>query len=473
MFENFNARFIHDTGIKNFGIGDLILGYSFELQYTSYRGTWLSCINSLQVFIDDKEIPQDHLGFVLNGKEFMIHELSELFREYWYILDYAKIKVYAEGGLPVGSSHKLYVKMGGHGSYGNYTGDGKYELRYNEATKTLPVLAEYDQICPDSPPAPKMDGIKLCCSLYSFTDPFTAHRWSVEDCVRKAAELGYEGVELVASQMVPNYPYPTDEWMDWFAGILKKYGLKMVCWSAYVDVGLRSDREQTEEEIYRFAVNDMINAKRLGAEVVRSQFGITPNVFRRMLPVCKKLGIRLAIELHNPHNPDVPIWKDLLAVMHEPGNEDGWLGVCPDFGIFQNKPHQLAIDAALRSGIAPELVHDAMQGKLRQADIMQMDDLDMGQKFSLMMLDHKAAAIPSDMKKIIGDTTYIHGKFHYMEEDNTCPAIPYDEIMPYVVGHYNGWINAEYEGHGEAPVDLSEEHLKRYKTMMDRYLYQA
>lgn len=90
---------------------------------------------------------------------------------------------------------------------------------------------------------------------------------------------------------------------------------------------------------------------------------------------------------------------------------------------------------------------------------------------TLMFMVRPVAAIPSDMEKIIDYTTYIHGKFHYIHEDLTCRAIPYDEIMPYVVKGVKGWINAEYEGHGETPVDISEEQLRRYKLMMTRYLY--
>lgn len=470
MFENFNKRFIRDTGITNFGIGDLILGYSIDLQYTSYRGTWVSCINSLSLEIDGQSIPEERISFNLNGKDFMIHELPELFREYWYVLDYAHLKVFQDGGLPAGSTHTVTVTMGEHNAYGNYSGDGTYPIMKNRVSKELTVLPDVYQICEPGEPAPEYTDIKLCCSLYSFTEPFLAHEWSVEDCIIKAHELGFEGVELVASQMVPNYPYPTDAWIEWYKETLRKNNLKMVCWSAYVDVGLRSDREQTEEEIYQYAVNDMINAKRCGAEVVRSQFGITANVFRRMLPICKKLGIRLVIELHSPHSPDVPIWQELLAVMREPGNEEGWLGVCPDFGIFQNKPHQLAIDNAKAAGLDENLINGVIDGRVTQDEIMKMEGMGFPQKMSLGMMARPAAAVPADMEKIIDQTRYIHGKFHYIHEDYTCRAIPYDEIMPYVINGYKGWINAEYEGHGEAPVDISEEHLRRYRIMMDRYL---
>ena len=38
----------------------------------------------------------------------------------------------------------------------------------------------------------------------------------------------------------------------------------LVCWSAYIDMGIRSDRDLTPEEIIQFTRNDMIYAKKAG-----------------------------------------------------------------------------------------------------------------------------------------------------------------------------------------------------------------
>ena len=77
-------------------------GYKFHVRYPSYRGTFLSCIEELKATVDGKEIKETDLRFELNGKEFLISELQELHREYWYIMDIATLKVLNNKGLSAG-----------------------------------------------------------------------------------------------------------------------------------------------------------------------------------------------------------------------------------------------------------------------------------------------------------------------------------------------------------------------------------
>jgi len=48
--------------------------------------------------------------------------------------------------------------------------------------------------------------IKLGVTLYSFTYEYVTGKYSLEDCVREAAELGVDGYEIVATQMIPSLP---------------------------------------------------------------------------------------------------------------------------------------------------------------------------------------------------------------------------------------------------------------------------
>ena len=127
-----------------------------------------------------------------------------------------------------------------------------------------------------------------------------------------------------------------------------KYELEPVCWSAYIDMGIRSDRDLTEEEIIQFTVNDLIYAKKAGFPLVRTQHAISPKIFRQMIPFCKELGVKLTIEMHHPHHPEVPVWKEYFEIMK--GEGKGWLGFVPDFSIFQTMPHKLYLDQAISFG---------------------------------------------------------------------------------------------------------------------------
>lgn len=63
--------------------------------------------------------------------------------------------------------------------------------------------------------------IELCLTLYALSGEYINGRMTLEDCLKRGREMGYTGVELVASQMVPEYPHPSKEWMDEFVALLK------------------------------------------------------------------------------------------------------------------------------------------------------------------------------------------------------------------------------------------------------------
>jgi sugar phosphate isomerase/epimerase len=52
-----------------------------------------------------------------------------------------------------------------------------------------------------------MGKIYLGATLFCFTKEYINGTFNFEDCVRKAAECGVEGYEIVATQMIPSYPH--------------------------------------------------------------------------------------------------------------------------------------------------------------------------------------------------------------------------------------------------------------------------
>ena len=92
--------------------------------------------------------------------------------------------------------------------------------------------------------------IKYAVTLYSLSCEYFTGKYDLEGCLKAVAEMGYKGVEIVAAQMIPEYPNPSKGWMDEFAALLKKYQLEPICYSAYIDMGTRSDRDLNEAEIF-------------------------------------------------------------------------------------------------------------------------------------------------------------------------------------------------------------------------------
>ncbi len=316
-----------------------------------------------------------------------------------------------------------------------------------------------------------MSDIKLGISLYSFSTEFIHEKLDFEGICKKAHDMGYQGVEIVAAQMVPEYPYPSDEWLAWCKDILAKYELEPVCWSAYIDMGIRGDRDLTEEEIIQFTVNDLIYAKKAGFPMVRTQHAISPKIFRQMLPFCKQLGVKLTIEMHHPHHPEVPVWKEYFEIMK--GEGKGWLGFVPDFSIFQTMPHKLYLDQAISFGCRPEKLAEIVELHRQKADysVVANGDFNDIEKHTAEEMFGKFSA-PAKMeqwKDMIDCAFYMHGKFYYLDNDDHDPCIPFEEIVAEVrrLG-YKGYIASEYEGHHFDETIDSEEQLRHFVALMTK-----
>ena len=315
--------------------------------------------------------------------------------------------------------------------------------------------------------------IKLGVSLYSFSTEYIQEKLDLEGVLKKTHYMGYKGVGIVAAQMVPEYPYPSDEWLYMFRDLLKKYDLEPVCWSAYIDMGIRSDRDLSEDEIFQFTLNDLIYAKKAGFPIVRTQHAISPKVFRQMIPYCKELGVKLTIEMHHPHHPEVPVWKEYFEIMRNEGK--GVLGFVPDFSIFQTTPHKLYLEQAVNDGCRPEKLEEIV--KLHQTtkdlDAVKNGDFNEQEKFVAEEMFGKftAPAKISQIKDFIDCAFYIHGKFYYLDNDDHDPCIPYEEIIAEIKkAGYKGYIASEFEGHHFDDIIDSEKQLRHFVALNTKLL---
>jgi hypothetical protein len=133
-FQAYNKILISDDNLTNVIVGDVTIGYEFKIKYPSYRGVFLSCIEQLEFFIDDQPIDKQNIFFYLNGKQFLIDELPELFKEYWFVSNKATIRVLDKHGITAGS-HKVRVFMKHRVPYTGYFGE--YLVLDSDVTKTL------------------------------------------------------------------------------------------------------------------------------------------------------------------------------------------------------------------------------------------------------------------------------------------------------------------------------------------------
>jgi len=319
-----------------------------------------------------------------------------------------------------------------------------------------------------------MSNIKLGVTLFSFTAEYAKGNLSFEDCVRTAAEIGAKGYEIVATQMIPSYPYVSDEFSGLVQGCWQKYGIKPICYSANQDRGMIPGRNLTEDELLASAIIDLKSAHKLGCKIMRVQYLLSPNVLRKLATFAEEYGIKVGVEIHNPETPTTPIVKQYIKVIQESGSK--FIGLIPDFGCFATRPNKPHWDAALAAGakleyleLAAQLRYDDIPKEVAKKKLIEAGAG--GQVLGALegmygFVQFRREPDLEGLKNIIPYCFHFHGKFHCMLENGTEASIPYNEILPVIQNSdFEGFIVSEYEANIEA-VDMVKRHIAMEKRIL-------
>ena len=160
-----------------------------------------------------------------------------------------------------------------------------------------------------------MANVKTGITLFSLTEPYVKGELDLEGVIRTAAELGAEGYEIVAAQMIPSYPYVSDEFVAFIEKCKEKYGIGPICYSANMDRGMLKDRDLTEDEMVARAITDIISANKLGCTVMREQYLLSPSGLVRIAPYAEAYNVHVGIEIHNPESPITPSILDYVEAI--------------------------------------------------------------------------------------------------------------------------------------------------------------
>lgn len=120
MASAFDINVIREDSIKNIVYHEIEAGFQFNIRFTAYRGTHLSCMESFEVLLDEKRIDDKKIRFCLNGKEFLPDHLKDLSQEYWFVLDEAVIKVL--NGRKLSGVHRIQIRYSYRIPYTGYSG---------------------------------------------------------------------------------------------------------------------------------------------------------------------------------------------------------------------------------------------------------------------------------------------------------------------------------------------------------------
>lgn len=323
-----------------------------------------------------------------------------------------------------------------------------------------------------------MANVKTGITLFSLGTPYLKGQLDLEGVIRTAAEMGAEGYEIVAAQMIPSYPYVSDEFVAFIDECSKKYGIRPICYSANMDRGMLRDRDLTEDEMLARAITDVISANKLGCTVMREQYLLFPNGLKRLAPYAEAYNVRVGIEIHNPESPITQPILDYVKVIEETGSK--FIGFIPDFGCFATKPNKPYWDRALAAGVPVETLEKMAELRYdnvpqEEATRIMMPDMQkypvlfgtLSSMYGFVQFRRTCTAELEGLKKIMPYCFEMHGKCHYVDENLHEASIPYEEIIPVIAASdYDGYIVTEYEEDGYDSIEQTTRHVAMVKKLL-------
>ncbi|HFI0166809.1 TPA: sugar phosphate isomerase/epimerase family protein [Streptococcus suis] len=324
------------------------------------------------------------------------------------------------------------------------------------------------------------ENIKIGATLFCYGTEFARYQYDFEECVKQAALAGATGYEIVGTQMLVGYPGVTDEFLGLVQLLRAKYGIGPVGYGANNDKGMRPDRNLTDDEMLADAIIDLKTAHKLGCKVMRAQMMLSPVAFERLAPYAEIYGVKVGVEIHNPETPLSDKMKQYLEVIKRTGSK--YLGFIPDLGCFATKPNKPHWDKALKAGVLEEHLQEATQMRYDGVPVMEAQQTLLAKGASPAIIPalqgmygfvqfRPTSALPNlldELKEILPYSFEIHGKFHYLDENNVEASIPYDEVLETIINSdFKGYIIGEYE---DELYCGGTEFTKRQIKMLKRFL---
>lgn len=336
-----------------------------------------------------------------------------------------------------------------------------------------------------------MKKLKHSVTLYGFGPEYMTGAQSLEEILRQVKAIGADGFEIVSPQMVEGHPNPSEEWIKRFIDMYQRLEMTPVCYSVYIDNGKHKGRFLTEDERFTWTLNEMEYAKKLGFSIVRSQEGLLAGTMRKLLPYAEALDLHLAVELHGPHTPDSPVFREFEALYEEV--QSPHLGFVMDFSSFIS-----GAPATVLNTIPDELCHKDLLDKVRklyettEIPVEELekqllaqggDEVDvyiarkklysgrMGKMGSDYFRTHPDYA---GFRRYLKYSKYMHGKFFHVDENLVSEGIDYPGFIRIMKEEkYEGFIASEYEGGQYAPGISQVEEIKRHIQMLDQLWEEA
>lgn len=328
--------------------------------------------------------------------------------------------------------------------------------------------------------APKGVQFRRGVTLYSYQEEYYKHEMTLEDCLAELASIGATGVQVIAEEMVPQYPNPPQAWVDNWHALLAKYSLTPTNLDTFVDIYVGGHRNLSMQEQIDTLVGQIKLASRMGFPVVRPTTGPVEQSAVEMitgaLPIAEKLDVRIAPEIHAPIPINGKYIDSYLELIHRTGTKH--MGFTLDCGVFVKRLPRVMLDYYLRHGARQKTAdfvarsyEDGMTSDAIIAAVEKMNPTSGDMEMAHVAFGYGPLTNTPAMISHIAPYIYnMHGKFYEMTDDLTEYSIPYHEIIPALVENgYSHSIDSEYEGQRwtqDAVLTDSCEQVRRHHVML-------
>lgn len=343
--------------------------------------------------------------------------------------------------------------------------------------------------------------IKRSISLYSYQDEYYDGTLDLEGCLRETAKTGASGVEILAEQMIKQFPKPIEDEdfrNKWFS-LLSQNGLTPTCYDAFLENRIFRNRTLSVGEQINMMKRDLRLAGMLGFPMIRTLVSTPMDVIEGSLDYAEKINVKIGLEVHAPFSLNSG-WADgYLEMIRRTGTE--FFGFIPDMGIFCRNIPDVVRDKARRQGASEEcirIVDEAYAQRVAKGFVKIKYDLNLGKanmEYRLAngmkeMMEAVEAAGGGDADRMYADSSFtyswsdpqdiidnidhifhFHAKFYNVHEDYTETAVAIPEVVAACKkAGFHGFLSSEYEG-GEHLRDIgvdSIEQCRRHQEALKR-----
>lgn len=126
MFEKY---LVNPEVFRNVRENNQITGYEVQLRVPYYRGIPMSCVEVLDLTVDDEKVANEDMLITVKGETFTFEELPTVINHRWEMIETITVFVKKPGGLSEGE-HKVHAFVSLRISYlpFNNTGDDEKVL---------------------------------------------------------------------------------------------------------------------------------------------------------------------------------------------------------------------------------------------------------------------------------------------------------------------------------------------------------